>query len=202
MPIGPVYGNGLWKLVAGDDLLIMGRMKSKVVSDEVVYTGRICRVHQVGLEMDTGEVVPRDLVWFSDAVVVVPVLADGSVVLIRNERFAGGEELLELPAGKLDRQDEPPEAAAARELTEETGYTAAHLERLGGFYSCPGAVTEYLHVFCATELTAGEQALEGYERIRVQTVSEDRLREMIAEGELHDAKSIAAYALWRLREDR
>ena len=173
-------------------------MNHKVVSDELVYTGRICRVHRVGLEMDTGEVVPRDLVEFADAVVIVPLLDDGSLVLIRNERFAVGEELYEFPAGKLEA-GEAPESCAARELAEETGYAAGRMQRLGGFYSCPGAVTEYLHVFLATELTGGGQSLEAHERISVEVVSQHRLEEMIAGGELHDAKSIAAHALWRLR---
>jgi ADP-ribose pyrophosphatase len=174
-------------------------MDSRIVSDELVYTGRICRVREVGLRMDTGEVVPRDLIEFADAVVIVPVLDDGSVVLIRNERFAVAEELYEFPAGKLDSEAEAPEACAARELAEETGCRPARLERIGGFFSCPGAVTEYLHVFLATRLTATEQALEAHERIRVETVTPQRLREMIALGELHDAKSIAAYTLWQMR---
>ena len=174
-------------------------MASEIVSDEVMYEGAVCRVHRVGVKMDTGEVVPRDLLEFSDAVVVVPVRADGSVVLIRNERFAVGEELLELPAGKLDG-DEDPATAAARELLEETGCAAGKLEKLGGFYSCPGALTEYLHIFLATDLRQGPQQLETYERIRPEVVPADRVDEMIASGELHDAKSIAAWALHRLRE--
>jgi len=176
-------------------------MNSKVVQDEIVYTGPICRVHRIGLEMDTGQVVPRDLIEFADAVVVVPVRPDGSVVLIRNERFAVGEELLELPAGKLDG-DEDPQTCAARELAEETGYTAAALTKLGGFYSAPGAITEYLHVFAATGLTPGRQRLEAHERIAVEVAEPERVDEMIASGQLHDAKSIAAWALWRLRKGR
>ncbi len=177
-----------------------GMKSSQIVSDEVVHTGRICRVHAIALRMDTGEVVPRDLIEFGDAVVVVPVLADGALVLIRNQRFAVGEELLELPAGKLDAGEDPA-SAAARELAEETGYSAGRLQPLGGFYSCPGALDEYLHVFGATELTDGKQDLEPHERIRVEVVPADRLDGMIASGELHDAKSIAACALWRLREE-
>ncbi len=175
-------------------------MKSEIVKDELIYTGKVCRVHKIGLRMDTGEVVPRDLVEFDNAVVVVPVLADGSVVLIRNERFAVGEDLYEFPAGKLDRRDEAPEDCASRELTEETGYTAGRLEKLGGFYSCPGAATEYLHAFAAVELTAGRQRLEEHERIEVELVGPERIDEMIRSGELHDAKSISAWAMWRLKE--
>ncbi len=173
-------------------------MKTRILSDELVYEGRICRVRKVGLRTDARQVVPRDLIEFADAVVVVPVLPDGSVVLIRNERFAVGEELYEFPAGKLE-PGEAPESCALRELAEETGYHAGRMERLGGFYSCPGAVTEYLHAFLATELAAGRQNLEGYERIRVEAVTPRRLAGMISGGELHDAKSIAAYALWQMR---
>jgi ADP-ribose pyrophosphatase len=174
-------------------------MRSRIVQDEVIYTGKVCRVHKIGLKMDTGDVVTRDLIEFGNAVVVVPVLADGSVVLIRNERFAVGENLYEFPAGKIDG-DEAPEACAARELTEETGYTAGRLEKLGGFYSCPGAVTEYLHAFAATELTEGPQMLEEYERIEIELAGPGRIDDMIRSGELHDAKSISAWAMWRLME--
>jgi ADP-ribose pyrophosphatase len=177
----------------------MSAMKTRIVSDEVAYEGRIVRVHKVGIQGPGGKVVPRDLLEFSDATVIIPVLDDGSVVIIRNERFAVGEELLEFPAGKVE-PGEQPEACAARELTEETGYTAGQLEKLGGFYSAPGALTEYLHVFLATGLAPGPQQLEGYENITVTTVHPDQLAELMRSGQLHDAKSIAAWALWRLRK--
>ena len=174
-------------------------MDSRIVSSEPVYAGAICRVCKVGLETSEGEVVPRDLVEMDNAVVIVPLLEGGRVVLIRNERFAVGEEMWEFPAGKLDRPAETPEECAARELAEETGYVAGRLERLGGFYSCPGLLTEYLHVFLASDLRPGRQALEAHEHIQPVRVELNRLRGMIAAGEVHDAKTIAAYALWRLR---
>ena len=174
-------------------------MDSRVVGSELVYEGAICRVRKVALATDAGESVARDLIEFADAVVIVPVLDDGRLVLIRNERFAVGEELWEFPAGKLE-EGEQPDPCAARELAEETGYTAGRLERLGGFYTCPGAATEYIHAFGAADLRRGRQALEGYERIRVEVVPGERVRRMIAAGEIHDAKSIAAHALWRMRE--
>lgn len=174
-------------------------MKSRIVKDEVVYTGKICRVHKINLEMAPGQVVDRDLVELADAVVIVPVLADSSVVMIRNERFAVGQDLLEFPAGKIDG-DEDPHACAARELSEETGYAAGRLVRLGGFYTSPGAITEYIHAFLATNLVEGEQNLEVHERINVEIIPYSRLLEMIQSGRLHDAKSISAWALWQLYE--
>ena len=175
-------------------------MDDRIVSDEVAYEGGICRVRRIGLTASGGEVVPRDLIEMADATVIVPVLDDGSVVMIYNRRFAIGEELLEFPAGKLDSPDEPPMECAARELAEETGYKAGRVELLGSFFSCPGSLTEKLHAFLARDLTEGGQALEPDEHIRVVTVSPEKLREMIRMGELHDAKSIAAWALWRIAE--
>jgi ADP-ribose pyrophosphatase len=174
-------------------------MEARIVSDELVYAGSICRVRKVGLQADDGRVIPRDLIEVANAAVVVPVLGDGGLVLVRNQRFAVGEELLEFPAGKLEAGEDPP-ACARRELSEETGYLAGRLLPLGGFYTCPGAVTEFIHAFLASDLVPGRPDLRGEERIRVVTVAPERLGEMIRTGELHDAKSIAAWTLWRLRE--
>ena len=173
-------------------------MKSKIASDEIVYHGKIIDVHQVGVKMDDGKMALREKVVMTEAVVILPLLADGRLVAIRNERFIPGEEMWEFPAGKIDG-DESPEAAAARELEEETGYSAACLVKLGGFYSAPGISTEYLHAFLATELTAGPQRLEGYERIQVYPLEPPVLASMIASGEMHDSKSLSTYLLWQLR---
>jgi ADP-ribose pyrophosphatase len=136
----------------------------------------------------------------SNAVVVLPVLADGSLVLIRNDRFAVEETLWEFPAGKIDGP-ESPQQCAERELVEEAGYAAGNLVRLGGFFTCPGLTTEYIHAFLARGLQPRRQQLEEYESIQVQAVEPNRLAGMIRSGELHDAKSLAAYLLWRMREE-
>jgi len=121
--------------------------------------------------------------------VILPLLADGRVVLIRNERPAVEAELLELPAGTLD----PPEPAiecARRELTEETGYRAGRLEPLVSFYSTPGICNEHMHAFVARELTPGETEHEPSERIRVTPMEyEDTLR-AIGDGRIVDAKTM------------
>jgi ADP-ribose pyrophosphatase len=174
-------------------------MKNTIAYRKLVHTGRVCRLYTVGLQTPEGKIIERDLIEYSGAVVVVPVLADGSVVVIRNERFAVGEELCEFCAGMID-PGEAPEAAAGRELIEETGYSAGKLVSLGWFYTGPGSTTEVMHAFLATELKPVGQDLEEYENIRTELVSLERLEEMIATGALHDGKSISAWALWRLRE--
>lgn len=147
--------------------------------------------------MDDGRLVRRDFFKYPGAAVILPVLDDGSIVLIRNYRFAVDEHLYELPAGMLE-PGEDPEACAARELAEETGYTAARFEKLTEFYSGPGTTDEKMRVYLATELKPGAQALEGYETIAVETHSDDEVRRMIAAGTIHDAKTIAALGVYWL----
>ncbi len=172
--------------------------KDRFAYDKLIYKGRVAELHNVGVVMPDGRVVPRDLVHFHGAAVVLPVLADGSIVLIRNYRFAVDEHLLELPAGMLDGE-EAPEAGARRELAEETGYTAGRVEKLGAFFTGPGCTDENMHAFLATELSPGPQRLEHYEEIRVEVHSADEVRRMVADGRIHDGKTIAALGLYWLR---
>ena len=182
-------------------LAIIPRMDPQIESKKLVYDGAVAKVFQVSLRMPDGRVVGRDLVHYRGAAVILPVLEDGSIVLIRNYRFAVGEHLYELPAGMIDA-GEDPETAAGRELIEETGYAAGRLEKLGAYCSAPGSSDEVLHAFLATDLRPGEQELEVYEQIRVEVLTEPRVREMVMNGTIHDAKTIAALALYWLRKGK
>lgn len=169
--------------------------------DELVYDGRVAKVHRVGIRMDNGHVVRRDYIHYANAAVILPILDDGSIVMIRNYRFAVNERLWELPAGMLEEAEDPA-VGAARELLEETGYTAGRIEKIGSYCSAPGTSDEILHAFLATDLTGGEQDLEDYERITVEVLPEQTIRKMIASGEIHDAKTISALALYWLRKGK
>ena len=173
---------------------IISGMDDRFAYDELVYDGRIAKVHKVGLKMRDGKVVQRDLIRYAGAAVVLPILDDGSVVMIRNYRFAVDETLWELPAGILE-DDEDPALCAARELTEETGYTARRIEKLGQFYPGPGTNDEVMHSFLATDLSPGNQDLERYEDITVRVISPDEVRQMITDGRIHDGKTIATLAI-------
>jgi len=168
--------------------------------DHLVFDGIIAKAHKVGLRMDDGRIVPRDYIRYPGAAVVLPVLGDGRFAFINNYRFAVDEVLYELPAGCLG-EGEDPAACAARELTEETGYSAGNLRKLGGFYTGPGVSDEYIHAFLATELTEGRQKLERYERITVDLLEEAQVRSMVARGKIKDAKTIATLALYWLSKD-
>jgi len=167
--------------------------------DEIVFKGRVAEVHKVGVRMPDGRVVQRDWIRYNGAAVILPILDDGSIVLIRNYRFAVEETLYELPAGMLEA-GENPAVGAARELTEETGYSAGRLEKLGQYYTGPGSCNELMHAFVATNLSAGPQKLEAYEQIEAVAVSDADVRAMVADGRIHDAKTIATLGLWWLKK--
>jgi len=151
--------------------------------------------------MPDGKIVDRDFVHHSGAVVVLPVLADGSIVMIRNYRFAVGETLWELPAGLLETGENQADCAG-RELIEETGFKAGKIEKLGQFYTCPGIADENMHAFLATDLMPGEQDLETYEQITVEILSEQKVRDMLLDGTIHDGKTIATLGLYWLKRGK
>lgn len=148
--------------------------------------------------LQRGRETQRENVHHPGAVVVVPVLDDGRIVLIRNHRLSVGERLWECCAGTME-PPEPPELCAARELVEETGYRAATITPLGWFYTTPGLTDERMHAFVATGLAHVGQDLEDDESIAVEAVPADRVLEMIDSGELRDAKSMTALLLAQRR---
>jgi ADP-ribose pyrophosphatase len=152
----------------------------------------------------------REVVRHPGAVVVVPILDDGRVVLIRNYRLAlaadggQGQWLWECCAGTVERSrglggqflgGELPEVCAARELVEETGYRADSLCPLGSFWTTPGLTNERMHAFVATGLSPVGQSLEQDEFIRVEAFPPADVRRMIDRGDLCDAKSMLAYLM-------
>lgn len=176
---------------------IIPRMYDRFEQSELVFDGKVAKAYRVSLKMDDGRIVRRDFFKYPGAAVILPVLDDGSIVLIRNYRFAVDEHLYELPAGMLE-PGEDPRACAERELAEETGYTAGRIEKLTEFYSGPGTTDEMMCAYLATDLTPGRQDLEVYERITVEIYSDDEVRGMVADGTIHDAKTIAALGVYWL----
>ena len=157
---------------------------------ERVFDGRKFAVDVVEVAGRDGQSVQRELVVHGGAVAIVGRLDDGRIVMIRNHRFAVGKRLWELPAGTLERGEDPADCAA-RELEEETGYRPAHVELLCRFYTSPGFCTEQMHAYLATGLTHVGQNLESGEHIDVELITADRLLTMIRSGEIEDAKTIA-----------
>lgn len=165
---------------------------------ETLLTGRIFAVERRQYPQDDGSALIREIVVHPGAVAVVPVLADGSIVMIHNFRHAVEQELLELPAGTLE-PGEAPADSAARELEEETGYRADTLDPLCEFYTTPGITDERMHVFVARGLTQTTQKLDRGEQIRVEVLPEARVRQMLRAGQIQDGKTIAALGTYYSR---
>jgi folate-binding protein YgfZ len=143
----------------------------------------------------------REVVRHPGSVVVVPLPSADEVCLVEVVRVAVGRTLLELPAGTLDREESLAEAAG-RELAEETGYQAGRIEAVGGFWMSPGILRERMHLFVATDLEPGPQALEPGEEIRVRVVPWLEAVEMCLDGRIEDAKTVAGILLTDARRRR
>ena len=161
----------------------------RIVGSQSIYQGRIVRFRVDTVVLPDGSTTVREVIGTPGAVVIVPLTDDGRVRMVRQYRSAIGQFLLELPAGTLE-PDEAPEQAAPRELAEETGDHAAHWRRLAGFYTVPGICDEYIHLFLATGLTPGQANQEADEFIEVVTLPFDEALAMVRRGEICDAKTI------------
>lgn len=165
------------------------------MSREVVHVGRKIRVEIDCSPGANGQIIQRDLIFHPGAVVILPILANGDVVLLRNFRFVLNETLWEVPAGTVE-PDEPLLDCAKRELLEETGYTAKQWKSLGYLYASPGVLDEKLHLFVAEELTAGDAKPEPDEQLEPVTVRLDDAIRMCLDGTIRDAKTITSLLLW------
>lgn len=128
----------------------------ETLDSEVRYEGRTARVRIDRVRMPDGHVAEREVVEQYDAVGIVPIMDDGSVVLLRQYRQPFQAYMLEIPAGKLDVEGETIEEAAQRELREETGLRAERFERLGAFRNSAGWTTEVTHLYLASQLVADQ----------------------------------------------
>ncbi len=176
-------------------------LEERIVASEEIYRGRYVVLDKDEIVRPDGVASSRDIVRHPGAVVIAPLDADGRLLMVAQYRVAGNGAMLELPAGTLEVHDgvvEDREATAHRELEEETGFRAGRMERLAGYYSAPGFLTEYLTLFLATDL---EPALRDRlspdedERIRVVPLHWRDAIEAIETGIIEDSKSIAGILL-------
>jgi ADP-ribose pyrophosphatase len=164
------------------------------VSEETIFAGKVIELSLRQARLADGSVVNREIVINKGAVVIVALTARQELRLVKQYRAAAEEWVIELPAGGLEAGEDPDEAAP-RELLEETGDRAANWQKLGGFYSAPGILTEYLHLYLATGLTPGPNQLEFDEHIEVLTVPWAEAMAMIGRHEIEDGKTMAGLML-------
>jgi ADP-ribose pyrophosphatase len=171
-------------------------MQNRLIEKQVIYDGKKVRLELHHLENEeTGTRHKREVCAHPGAVVVLPFVDAEHILLIRNRRYAVGETLVELPAGTLEKGEDPMNCAG-RELVEETGYLAARLKAIGSFYTSPGILSEKMYAFAAYDLTRSRAALEEGEEIELAPASLDEAIDMIGYGQIKDAKTIATLLMF------
>ncbi len=156
-----------------------------------IFQGRVVELRLDRVRLPNGNVAEVEVVGHRGAAAVVPVTEDGEVLLVRQYRYAVGEWLLEVPAGKLDGGEEP-ETCARREVEEETGFRAGDLTPLGWIWTTPGFTDERIWLFLATGLEVSQQSLQADEVIEVERLPLTEAVTRARAGAIADAKSICA----------
>ena len=171
-------------------------MSNKLIEKQVIYDGAKVRLEVHHLEdEETGRRYKREVVVHPGAVVILGLLDDGRVLLIRNRRYAVGQVLLELPAGTLEKNENPMNCAG-RELLEETGYLARRIKPIGTYYTSPGILSEKMYAFAAYDLQERKAALEEGEEIELEPTALDEALHMCGDGRIEDAKTIATLLMY------
>jgi ADP-ribose pyrophosphatase len=169
----------------------ISRVKTaKILNSTSIYEGPVFGIRRDEVIEPSGVRAIREVITHPGSVVVLPVLPDGRILLIQQYRHATRQYLWELVAGRID-SGETPKAAAARELIEETGYRAKRLRVFLEMFPTPGFLEEKMFLLLAEGLTAGEAEPEEDEKIISRAYKRKELEEMIRDGKLRDAKSIA-----------
>jgi ADP-ribose pyrophosphatase len=162
----------------------------KVISSKVMFKGRVFGVRRDQVIEPDGTRAMREIVTHPGSVVVLPVFSDGRILLIRQYRYAASDYLWELVAG----HKEPGETfryGAARELREETGYTARRFRQLLDVFPTPGFVSERMVIFLAEGLTKGKAHPEDDENIEARIFTLSEIERWLRGGKIRDAKSVA-----------
>ena len=171
-------------------------MLEKCKASSRIYDGHVLNLRVDQVLLDDGTQSTREVVEHRGAVAIVPMLND-HVILVRQYRYSIGKELLEIPAGTLEI-GEDPQAAAKRELEEETGYRSEQVTKITEIYMAPGYATEKIHVYLATNLERTKTQLDEDERIEIKPVLFSAALQKVRSGEICDAKTVCG--LYRAEE--
>ena len=169
-------------------------MQFELISSETLLKGRAFLIRRDHLKTPDGHKTKLDIIEHGGSVIIIPVDKDGNLIFVRQYRHAAGMDLLELPAGTLEK-DEDPAVCAAREIREETGFAANKIQKIGDFYLAPGYSTEFMHVYLAQELRHDPLEADVDEFLSVETIPLADAFQMAERGEIPDAKSLAALLL-------
>ncbi len=174
-------------------------LKETKIDGTIAYDGGFLKVHRDTVSLPDGKHTKREYIRHPGAVVIIPVLDNGKVLLERQYRYPNDRVFIELPAGKID-PGEDPLACAMRELEEETGYSATDWQFVSTIHNAIAYSDEHLDIYLARGLTAGEVKLDDGEFIETITVSVDEMLDWVRSGKITDVKTvIGAFWLDKLR---
>lgn len=165
--------------------------KETIISTEDIYSGKVFDVKKHTVELLNGDTVTREQILHNGGVAVVAIDDDGMVFMVRQYRFGAGVETLEIPAGKLEKGEDPYEAGM-RELREETGYKTDKLISLGECLPTPAYCSEKIYLYMANKLEYCGQDLDDDEFLSVEKYPLDVLHEMVLKNEINDSKTVIA----------
>lgn len=174
-------------------------MKEKKIDGEVLYAGRVVRLERDRVLCPNGRESVREVVRHNGGAAILCLNAQEEVLLIRQFRYPYNEILLEIPAGKLEK-NEDPYTAAVRELEEETGNRAAGLDYLGKIYPTCGYSSEIIYLYLAKDYVFTKTSFDEDECIEACFVPISRVQKMILSGEIKDAKTICALSYYLMRK--
>ncbi|WP_413476170.1 NUDIX hydrolase [Latilactobacillus fuchuensis] len=173
----------------------------KVLSEESIFKGQIIDLAVQQVELPNGQTARREIVYHNGAVGIIPITADGRLIVVRQWRAPMQRETLEIPAGKIDLGETQLESVALRELNEETGMTTTALKGVAKFFSSPGFSNELMTLFYADQLTpvVHKRPLDADEFLNVEKLTLAEAQAAVASGLICDAKTIMALYYWQLQ---
>jgi ADP-ribose pyrophosphatase len=179
----------------------MNHLEEKTIKSERIFNGRIISLQVDEVQLPNGKTSKREIIKHPGAVAILPITNDGKIVMVEQYRKALERTLVEIPAGKLEKGEDPIDSAR-RELEEETGYVCENLDWLISFYTSPGFADEIVHLYVATGLSKKENAarLDEDEFVNIMELSLAEAKEYIVEKKIFDAKTAYAVQYLDLKE--
>lgn len=168
-------------------------------AEKRIYDGKILNLRVDDVKMPSGRTAKREVVEHRDAVGIIAITDRGTTLLVRQNRYAVGEDTLEICAGLIDSGEDKAEAAR-REMREELGLAPASIKEVGGFYSSPGFCTEFMTLYLAEGLSSSPLPQDDDENVSCEEIDIADIPRMMADGVFRDAKTFAALAWLMARE--
>lgn len=165
--------------------------EEKTTDIKDIYDGKVLKLELHTVELCNGKTSIREIIRHRGGVAIIPITDKNEIYLVRQYRKPYEQEILEVPAGKLEK-GEKPEYCAIRELKEETGLTAEKLTMLTIMYPSPGYTDEKIYIYKAEGLSQGENCFDEDEFINVEKYTLSQSMEMVKNGSINDAKTIIA----------